>query len=143
MLIIYKVKGKEVGLEFIFKYDLSGFLIEFKKNVELTEEQRKWLYSERFPEDESLMKKWIAYLKSKFEVVKVPPDLSFENLWTIYNYKVSKPDAMKAFAKLKDEADIIKCFLGVKPYEEHLAKTKTAKAHLSRYINGRYFENEY
>lgn len=143
MLIIYKVKGKEVGLEFIFKYDLSGFLIEFKKNVELSEEQRKWLYSERFPEDESLMQKWIAYLKSKFTVVKVPPDLSFENLWTIYNYKVAKADAIKAFAKLKDEADIIKCFLGVKAYEEHLAKTKTAKAHLSRYINGRYFDNEY
>lgn len=143
MLTVYKVKGKDVGLEFLFKYDLNGFLTEFKKNQPLTDEQRLWLYSARFPETEELMNQWIIHLKKRFDVVKVPADLSFENLWSIYNLKVSKADALKAYAKLKDEADIIKCFIGVKLYDEYLAKTKTAKAHLSRYINGRYFDNEY
>lgn len=143
MLIIYKVKGKISDLEFIFKYDLNGFLIEFKKNQPLTEEQRLWLYSDSFPENEELMQNWISVFKRKFEIIKVPADLSFENLWSIYDYKLAKADEIKAFAKLKDESDIIKCFLGVKQYEDHLAKTKTAKAHLSRYINGRYFDNEY
>src|SRR5690554_2772010 len=143
MLTVYKVKGKDVGLEFLFKYDLNGYLTEFKKNQPLNEDQRLWLYSPRFPETEELMKQWIIYLKKKFEVTKVPADLSFDNLWEQYNYKVAKADAVKAFSKLKNEADIIKCFLGLKPYEEYLARTKIAKAHLSRYINGRYFENEY
>lgn len=142
MLTIYKVKGKESGLEFIFKYDLNGHLLEFNKNTPLTEQQRLWLYSNLFPETEQLMKEWIVQLKSKFEVVKVPADLSFERLWEQYNYKVSKADAIKSFNKLK-EADVIKCFLGLKPYEEYLLRSKIAKAHLSRYINGRYFENEY
>lgn len=142
METIYKVKGKDVGLEFLFKYDLNGFLTEFKKNQPLNEEQRLWLYSARFPETEELMNQWIIHLKKRFEVVKVPADLSFDNLWQLYNYKVAKADAEKAFKKLK-EPDVIKCFLGLKPYEEYLARTKIAKAHLSRYINGRYFENEY
>lgn len=142
MLTIYKVKGKESGLEFIFKYDLNGYLLEFNKNTPLTEQQRLWLYSNLFPETELLMKEWIVQLKSKFEVVKVPADLSFEKLWEQYNLKVSKADAIKSFNKLK-EADVIKCFLGLKPYEEYLLRSKIAKAHLSRYINGRYFENEY
>lgn len=142
MTTTYKVKGRDVGLEFLFKYDLNGFLTEFKKNQPLTEEQRLWLYSARFPETEELMKQWIAQLKKKFEVVKVPADLSFDALWILYNYKVSKADAEKAFKKLK-EPDVIKCFLGLKPYEEYLLKSKIAKAHLSRYINGKYFENEY
>src|SRR5690554_403898 len=142
MLTIYKVKGKDVVLEFLFKYDLNGYLTEFKKNQPLTDEQRLWLYSARFPETEELMKQWIIYLKKKFEVTKVPADLSFDNLWQLYNYKVSKSDAVKAFNKLK-EPEVIQCFIGLKAYEEYLAKTKIAKAHLSRYINGRYFENEY
>lgn len=142
MTTTYKVKGKEVGLEFLFKYDLNGFLTEFKKNQPLTEEQRLWLYSPKFPETEELMNQWIIHLKKRFEVVKVPADLSFDKLWELYGYKVSKADAEKAFKKLK-EPDVIKCFLGLKPYEEYLAKNKIAKAHLSRYINGRYFENEY
>lgn len=142
MLVVYNVKGKELGLEFIFKYDLNGDLIEFKKNQALTEEQRIWLYSGRFPETETMMKLWITDLKKKFVVTKMPADLSFDNLWNLYNLKVSKADAEKSFKKL-NEADVIKCFLGLKPYEEYLLKSKIAKAHLSRYINGRYFENEY
>jgi len=142
MLVVYNVKGKELGLEFIFKYDLNGDLIEFKKNQALDEAQRLWLYSSRFPETEALMKLWITDLRKKFVVTKMPADLSFDNLWNLYNLKVSKADAEKSFKKL-NEADVIKCFLGLKAYEDYLLKSKIAKAHLSRYINGRYFENEY
>lgn len=142
MLNEYHVKGKDLGLEFIFKYDLNGFLIEFKKNQPLDEKQRLWLYSPLFPETELMMQLWMKNLKTKFVVTKVPADLSFDNIWMMYNYKVSKSDAIKAFVKL-NEADKIKCFIGLKAYEVHLSKTRTAKAHLSRYINGRYFENEY
>ncbi len=142
MLTIYTVRGKELGLEFVFKYDLNGFLAEFKKNQPLDDAQRLWLYSRLFPETEQMMHEWIKHLKNKFEIKKVPADLTFDNLWRLYNYKVSKADAIKAFNKLKEE-DVIKCFVALKPYEDYLARTRIAKAHLSRYINGRYFENEY
>ncbi|MHC5309118.1 hypothetical protein ACYSNM_03405 [Myroides sp. LJL116] len=145
MLTIYKVKGLDIGLEFIFKYDLNGVLVAFEKNQLLNEAQITWLYSSRFPETEdSLKKNWVQDLKmrKKFKVEKAPADLSFEALWEMYGYKVSKQDAIKAYNKLS-EIDILKCFQGLKPYEEYLASKKIGKAHLSRYINGRYFENEY
>lgn len=142
MTTTYKVKGRDVGLEFLFKYDLNGFLTEFKKNQPLTEEQRLWLYSARFPETEELMKQWIAQLKKKFEVVKVPADLSFDTLWELYGHKHSKVDAIKSFKKLK-EPDVIKVFQSLKKYDEYLARTRIGKAHLSTYINKRRFEDEY
>lgn len=142
MLTTYIVKGKDLGLQFLFKYDLKGVLVEFKKNDLLNDDQRLWLYSKVFPETEDLMKAWVLKLRQKFEVIKVPADLSFDNLWNQYNYKVSKEDAVKAFNKLK-EPEIIKTFLSLKDYENHLLKTKVGKAHLSRYLNGKYFNNEY
>ena len=148
MLTVYKVKGKKSDAEYLFKYDLNGNLKLFEIiGAPLTDEQIVWFFrGNKIPSREQFMIDYwmkLPEFKNHFEIIKVPADLSFDNLWQLYNYKVSKADAEKAFAKLKDEADVIKCFLGIKPYEEHLAKTKTAKAHLSRYINGRYFENEY
>lgn len=146
MLTVYKVKGRDQGLEFIFKYNLNGNLEVFEKNCPLDERQIAWLYNkDRFPEFEHQIKSyWMKepIMRKKFIVEQAPSDLSFEALWTLYNFKVSKQDAQKAFAKLK-EIDVLKCFQGLKGYEEYLAVKKVGKAHLSRYINGRYFENEY
>lgn len=145
MLTIYKVKGLEIGLEFIFKYNLNGFLVSFEKNQTLNEDQRSWLYSNRFPETEEILKeKWIidSKMRKKFKIEKAPADLSFESLWNLYGYKVSRQDAEKAFNKL-NQLEVIKCFQTLKAYEDYLVKTKIAKAHLSRFINARYFENEY
>lgn len=140
----YRVKGKDSGLEFIFKYDLNGVLIMFEKNQSLTEKQRLWLYSGIFPETEKLMEGWIKepVLRRRFVVEKLPADLSFDNLWNLYGYKVSKEDAIKAFKKLKG-VEVLNAFLGIKQYEDHLAHKKVGKAHLSRYLNGKYFNNEY
>lgn len=145
MLTIYKVKGMDIGLEFVFKYDLNGILVAFEKNQLLNEAQVRWLYSDRFPETEDVLKRlWIQdpKMRKKFKVEQAPADLSFDALWELYGYKVAKQDSLKAFEKLS-ELDILKCFQGLKGYEDHLAVKKVGKAHLSRYINGRYFENEY
>ncbi len=145
MLTVYKVKGRDQGLEFIFKYDLNGILVSFEKNQELVGKQITWLYSERFPEKEEQMQNyWIAdpSMRKKFIVERAPANLDFESLWNLYDYKVSKQDAMKQFNKLK-EIDVIKCFSSLKNYEDYLIRTKIAKAHLSTYINRRYFDNEY
>lgn len=77
-----------------------------------------------------------------FEVEKSPPDLSFESLWNLYDYKVKKFEAEKAFAKLK-LSDIIKCFLAVPGYDKYLQNKGVAKAHLSSFINKRYFEDQW
>lgn len=147
MQTTYIIKGKNNDTEYLFKYDLEGNLRTFEVvGAPLTDTQIVWFFKgNNIPSREQFMLDYwlkLPKFKSLFDIRKVPADLSFDNLWQLYNYKVSKADAIKAFAKLK-EPDVIKCFIGLKPYEEYLAKTKIAKAHLSRYINGRYFENEY
>lgn len=143
----YRAKGKEIGLVFLFKYDLKGNLKLFEiAEGELNANQMKWLFaSANFPADESIMCSiWMKdkkYLKV-FEIEKSVANLSFEALWNLYDNKVKKFECEKSFKKLK-EADIIKCFLSVPGYNKYLQRKGVAKAHLSTFINQRYFEDDW
>lgn len=144
-LTTYTVKSKEKGLIFLFKYDLNGHLKSFEiLEGELTAKQIHWLF-DHFPATELLMKTVWQKVKdytAKFEIIKAAPVLDFENLWQIYNHKVKKFEAEKSYNKLK-EPDKIRCFLAIKGYDKYLAKAGVAKAHLSTFINQRYFEDEW
>lgn len=162
----YRAKGKEIGLVFLFKYDLKGNLKLFEiAEGELNQNQIKWLFTgylpqeatyqdvkellsklqTNFPADESIMRSiWMKdkkYLKV-FEIEKSVANLSFEALWNLYDNKVKKFECEKSFKKLK-EADIIKCFLSVPGYNKYLQRKGVAKAHLSTFINQRYFEDDW
>lgn len=145
-LTTYRAKGKEIGLVFLFKYDLKGNLKLFEVSEgELNEAQKGWLFSANFPASESVMKD--IWMKDKkytkvFEIEKGLADLSFEALWKLYDHKIAKFYAEKAFKRLKEEA-VIKCFVSVPKYKKYLAHSKIAQAHLATYINGQYYENEY
>lgn len=146
-LTTYRAKGKEIGLVFLFKYDLNGNLKLFEiAEGELNAKQMKWLFAlGNFPGCESIMRAvWMkekAY-KEKFEVEVSPADLSFDAFWKLYDYKVSKEQSHKAWNKLK-EAEKIKCFNSLKNYNKHLEKTKVAKAHLVTWLNQKRFNDEY
>jgi hypothetical protein len=146
-LTTYRAKGKEIGLVFLFKYDLNGNLKLFEVSEgTLTPAQMKWLFAgANFPANESIIKNiWMkekAY-KDKFEIEVSPAKLDFEALWNLYDNKVKKFESEKSFKKLK-EADIIKCFLSVPGYNKYLQRKGVAKAHLSTFINQRYFEDDW
>jgi hypothetical protein len=115
-LSTYRAKGNKGELVLLFKYDLIGNLMAFEvSESELSPEQWQWLFS---------------------------ADISFEAAWTLYNHKISKQDAQKAFKKMS-EAEIIQFFVSIPNYEGYLKKTKVSKANMERYINGKYWENEY
>lgn len=143
----YRAKGKEIGLVFLFKYDLKGNLKLFEiAEGELNAQQMKWLFaSANFPADESIMRSiWMKdkkYLKV-FEIEKSVANLSFDALWNLYDNKVKKFESEKSFKKLK-EAELIKCFLAVPGYNKYLQRKGVAKAHLSTFINQRYFEDDW
>jgi hypothetical protein len=146
-LTTYRAKGKTIGLVFLFKYDLNGNLKLFEiEDGELDGKQMKWLFSgSNFPANESIIKTiWRvqqSYTKV-FEVEVSPADLSFDSLWELYDYKVSKLDSMKAFGKLK-QGDVIKCFIEVPYYLKSLQKNAgIGKLHLSTYISKRRFDDE-
>ena len=54
----YRAKGKDIGLVFLFKYDLNGHLKLFEiAEGSLNARQMKWLFAEtNFPADESVMR---------------------------------------------------------------------------------------
>ena len=143
----YRAKGKEIGLVFLFKYDLNGNLKLFEiAEGDLNAQQMKWLFAQaNFPANESIMKTiWMKdkkYLKV-FEIERAIADLSFNALWNLYDNKVKRVECEKQFQKLK-EADIIKLFLSIPKYKEYLLRKRIAQAHLSTYINQRYFEDEW
>lgn len=145
-LTTYRAKGKEIGLVFLFKYDLNGNLKLFEiSEGELNNEQMKWLFSPNFPANENIIK--TIWCKDKkytkvFDIEKSPADLSFEALWNLYGYKESRKDAEKFFSKLK-EADVIKCFIQVPKYKKKIALTGIAQALLGTWLNKQRYNDEY
>lgn len=165
----YRVKGKDIGLEFLFKYDLNGSLKDFHiVDGILDEKQINWLFMGylpndidtlpfttkkelnhhllvRFPATEAMFKSmWFnkKEMKNKFEIEKSPADLSFDAFWKLYDYKVDKFQAEKYFKKLK-EAEIIKLFLSIPEYKKFLQRKNIAQKYPSTYITQRNFLDDY
>jgi hypothetical protein len=128
----------------VFKYHLNGTLAMFEVlDGILTQKQIDWLFKKgNFAYHEDKVKEWIKLLKANFEITVGDPVLDFESLWNLYDLKVKKHEAVKSFTKLK-EADIIKCFFAVPQYKKYIARKNIAQAHLSTFINQRYFEDEW
>jgi hypothetical protein len=126
-----------------FKYNLKGVLIFFNvMEGDLSEKQEQFLYLDgKFPWKEAQIKKWTKLYKKT--IVEVGDrDISFNALWNLYDNKVKKFEAEKSFKKLK-EADIIKSFISIPGYNKYLQRKGFAKAHLSTFINQRYFEDDW
>lgn len=145
-LTTYRAQGKEIGLVFLFKYDLNGNLklFEICEGL-LNEKQIKWLFSLNFPANETTMK--TVWMKDKkytkvFTVERSLPDLSFEALWNLYGFKESRKEAETRFKKLKED-QIIKCFIQVPKYKKKLQFGTTAQALLATWIHKERFNDEY
>lgn len=135
-----RIRGGEIWQ---FKYNLKGILIGWATlEGELTDKQEKFLYLDgKFPWKEQHLQQW----EKKYpptQVEKNPPDLGFVNFWEKYQYKVKRELAEKAWNKLPD-ADKIRCHLNLKKYNQHLATTGQAKAHLVSWLNQKRFNDEY
>jgi len=152
-LTTYRVQGKTIGLIFLFKYDLNGFIRGWEVSYgEFNERQSIWLFAvpegqqaARFPSNEdSFIKRWLnnSDILSKFDITIRPADISFDALWSLFNNKQAKQDAIKAFKKLKED-EVILCFQDVPKYLQWLKfNPKVQQLNLSTYLNGRRFEDE-
>jgi hypothetical protein len=139
---VYTVKMQS-GDIWLFKYNLKGVLVFFDVlEGDLTDKQEKFLYLEgKFPWKEAHIETWKKLYKTiAIEVGEL--DISFKALWNLYDNKVSKFDAEKAFNKLSD-ADKIKCFLAIPGYKKYLAKKGTGTAHLATFIHRQYYNDEW
>jgi len=136
----YKVTFIETSDEWLFQYRAddgviySFYNIKGKRILNLFE-------NTQFPGTKQEMENWTKY-KKHVSIELVLNDYSFDAFWIKYNLKVKKELAQKAFEKLS-LVDKIKCFNGLKKYDEFLAKSTQAKAHMVTWINQKRFNDEY
>lgn len=96
----YTCTSKKGG-QLFFKFDLNGYLIEFKySGRELTEVAADYVHK-MIPKRQEQM---AFYEKSKgFEVVIGEPDLSFDVFWNAYDNKSKKQDCIKLWKSLSED----------------------------------------
>lgn len=80
----------------------------------------------------------------KFTVREVEQDLSFENFWNTYGYKVGNiPRTRKLWNALSDDEKIA-CFVGIRQYKYWLSlNSNTDHMFASTFLQQRRWENEY
>lgn len=139
-LITYKVTFKETADEWLFQYKNSDGVIHSFYNLKGVR-VLKLFDNGQFPGTKNEIENWTKY-KQLVTIEMVLDDYSFEAFWKVYNLKVKKEPSEKAFEKLS-LVDKIKCFNGLKKYDEFLAKSSQAKAHMVTWINQKRFNDEY
>lgn len=141
-LTTYTVKSRSAPNLWQFKYHLNGVLAEFKVlDGILSEKQMVWLAT-HFPFQENFIREWQTKAKDNFEIKINLPELTFEVLWDLYDFKVSKTDALRSFKKLND-GEILRLFLAIPKYKTHLIQSKVSQAHLATFINKRRFDDDW
>ncbi len=93
------------------------------------------------PVTETQLLKWPETLKS-MKIIEVVDDLSFDNFWTKYNYKVGKDEAISAWNKLSN-ADKTKAISSIPRYLAHIKDSGIGKAYPQKYLNKKRFNDEY
>ncbi len=139
-LVTYKVTFKETADEWLFQYrKIDGIIYSFfnLKGIRVL----KLLENVQFPGTKNEMENWTKY-KHLVTIEMVLNDYSFEAFWKAYNLKVKKEVSEKAYEKL-NLVEKIKCFNALKKYDEFLAKTSQAKAHMVTWLNQKRYNDEY
>lgn len=123
-----------------YSYDSSGVLtgVEF---VGIVEPAIHAKLCQQLPPTEAALMKW-RELSQKMTITEVAPDLSFENFWIKYNYKVGKKEAETAWPRLSD-AKKSKAIQQIPAYNKFLAVKGTPKAYPATYLNKERFEDEF
>lgn len=145
-LTTYRAKGKTIGLEFLFKYDLKDNLKMFEiVEGELNDEQKGWLFSSNFPSTEADIKtKWMKLEKFKkhFEITVAPAILTFDAVWELFGHKIKKFEAEERWKKAT-EATRIKIFTSIPAYKKYLERKGVSQTNLATFIHKRYYEDDW
>ncbi len=144
-LTSYTCRSRNTNVIWIFRFNLEGQIKSFEIHGDaLTSKQVNWLFSENnFPVSEDVVLSWKYVLKKNFEIFKEEFDITFLNFYALYDYKVGKQEAEKAWNKLSKK-DKISAIIGVKHYNNYLKRNNgIAKTYPSTYLNKRRWESDY
>lgn len=136
----YQVTHKKTSKIMLFKYDLNGFLTEFKTDLNLNDATVTY-FNTTFP----FKVTQLDHFKQSdvFKVEQLQQDLSFNAFWNAYSYKVgNKTRAEKLWNALKD-TDKAKAFSYLKTYANYLLLNPSIqKLYPETYLSQKRFNNE-
>ncbi len=156
-LTTYTVTAPQLDGELIFKFDVDGILREWNNDVQdMNEKVIRW-FSARHP----MLERWMMgglVLKCKEElgislnVQKKDIDLSFENFWSFYGYKIGKKyqaqriwegDIITANKRPMNDTDRLTCFRTLARMKYHYKLKSTSLPYPEVYLRNRRWEDEY
>ena len=139
---LYTIKGRNFPLLLEFTYDLDGYLVCFKNISEpLSEKTQMWLFSyQRFPYTENMIQSWKSI--KNLEIIVGKPEISFEVFYKLYQHKVGKLEAERAWKRL-NKADQLKAITKINAYNGFLKRKQIAKVYPATYLNKRRFDDEF
>lgn len=136
----YCVTSTNFTGEVYYTYNANGDLIavEFVAIVEPAVHAK---LCQQLPPTEAALMKW-REISKKMTITEVSPDLSFENFYKQYNYKVGKKEAENAWKRLSD-AKKIKALAQIQVYDKWITTKHIPKAYPATYLNQERYEDEY
>lgn len=136
------VTGKKFSGELLFELDQDGVVRSFINDADLNVDQVKWL-STNFPMHLDKLNEMISQGMITGKLIEA--DLSFENFWSKYDYKVGKQQSQRFWDKLSKE-DKLLALDNIDPYNYYLSiKTNQDRMYPASYLNpaNRKFEDDY
>lgn len=134
-------KGKQTTVQILFKYADNGFLIAFECEGPVTPIQLKWLYDNMPKEIEDL-----DLLRKKYgiTIIEVEPDLSFDNFYNTYNYKVGNKKRAESLWNSLTKIEKALALSKIKSYAQWLRlRPNQDKAYPETYLSQRRYENDF
>jgi len=136
----FSLTSERFSGEILFTYNEACELDCFEIRAEITSEQRDWLY-QHLPTTLTQLQQFLNVKGSTMKVTQIEPDLSFERFYRLYNYKVGKKEAEKAWERLS-KANKVKAIAAIRKYEQWLGKSSVAKLYPATYLNQERYNDE-
>lgn len=123
-----------------YKYCDSGYLIEFRYEATMNDQQRNWLLS-KMPLTIAGFEALIAN-SDTVKVEEVMLDLSFESFWKTYPHK-RNPQRCKPLWEKMSEKNKLQCLQSIEPYKRYVQRRGIAHKDPEGYLRGQEYLNDF
>jgi len=125
----------------IYRFDEEDKLKGFDIEATLTDSAREWIINSAPRTVEKLMS---FPMRSKtIKLQEVPMDLTFDNFWTKYGYKVGDKAKTEKLWKAMNDGEKTEALNKINKYNAYLESTGVGKVYAERYLSKKYYQNDY
>ena len=138
----YVVTSTQFTGEMLFEFDAQGLIICFDiRKAILSPAQYRGLM-QRLPGDEDNLLKWVDSNKTLKSII-VPQDLSFDNFWNTYAYKVGDLAKAKKLWKALSDPDKAKALSAIHRYRVFAKDKGIDMVYPERYLSQQRYLNSF